>query len=467
MPTHPTVIARWRPILMLALAGTCAPCVLAQSAEPQGDSYPELVEVVPNELPGHEPGIRRKKTAPVEEEKPAPAEEPATLEEEEAEWWWEWDRATGNWWGARPALEKFGITISGSYTLNFSSVVSGGRRRESSYMHLLDANINADLEKLVGLNGATIFADFYSIAGDGTSEDAGDFQGVNDLESGNVDQLAELWYEQTLFDGFLRFKVGKVDACTEFAFIDAISEFSNSSAAQTPTIFVMPTYPDPATSVNVFVYPTEHLYAGVGVYDGATMDGINTGGRGPATFFSDKHSDRWFFIGEMGVGWDSLGPLGAGHVTVGGWGHTGEFDRFDGGTSNGTQGIYAHIESMLWKRLPDDPDDEQGLNAFIQFGHASDDVSEVGTQLGFGISLLGTFDGRPDDATGVYVSWVDLSDKSGAGFDEDETVIEWFYKVQVTPFVSIRPDVQVVFNPSGRSDLDTAVVLMLRMTVEF
>ncbi|MEM6560725.1 MAG: carbohydrate porin, partial [Planctomycetota bacterium] len=78
---------------------------------------------------------------------------------------------------------------------------------------------------------------------------------------------------------------------------------------------------------------------------------------------------------------------------------------------------------------------------------------------------LGSF--RPDDAVGLYVSFVDLSDAAGAGFEEDETVVEAFYRLQVTPAISVQPGLQFVINPSGDPDIDDALVGSLRASFTF
>lgn len=452
-----------------------APCALvfaagevrALGAEPEQAGEPiEIVEVIPNDLPGHEPGPR---TRP--EEKPAETAVPE-LPPEQPEWFdgksfWEWSHLTGNWGGARTDLEQWGLTLAGSYTMDWTNVVSGGRRQESSYRHLFDVNATFDLEKLVGLTGGQAYVDFYSVSGDGASEDAGDFQGVSNIESGNVDQVAELWYEQTLFDGLLRLKFGKVDANTEFAFVDAASELINSSAGFSPTVFVMPTYPDPAMSVNAYVYPCEWFYAGAGLYDGATQDGYATGGRGPSTFFSDSKSSDWFVIGEAGLTAEKLGFVSNARFALGGWTHTGEFETFDGGKQDATSGFYCLGECRLWTPAPDDAEDERGLYSFFQYGWAEPEVSEAHNHFGFGLTLRGVCECRSDDALAAYVSFVDFSNESGAGFDEDETILEFAYAFQVTPFFILRPDVQLVFHPSGDASRDTAVVLTLRASVEF
>jgi porin len=46
-----------------------------------------------------------------------------------------------------------------------------------------------------------------------------------------------------------------------------------------------------------------------------------------------------------------------------------------------------------------------------------------------------------------------------------ETAIEMFYKLQLTPFFSIKPDLQYIVNPGG--DLPNAFVAGLRMEVAF
>ncbi len=452
------------PLALLAAVGQAS--ALADDALPPEDPI-EIAEAIPNDLPGHEPGPRTR-PAPVSEE-PAPPEPEIP---EAPEWFggmpfWEWSRLTGNWGGARTDLEEWGLTLAGSYTMDWTNVVSGGRRQESSYRHLIDFNATFDLEKLVGLTGGQVYLDFYSLAGDGASEDAGDFQGVSDIESGHVDQIAELWYEQSLFDGIVRLKIGKVDANEEFAFVEAGGEVINSSASYSPTLFTLPSYPDPAMSVNAFVYPCDWFYAGAGIYDGATQDGHSTGGRGPATFFSDSTSSDWFLIAEAGLTAETLGFLRNARFAFGAWHHSGTFDTFDGGADDGTTGFYCVGESRVWSPTPDEEESDRGLYAFVQYGWADPEVSEVENHVGFGLTLRGVCDGRPDDALAAYVSWVDLSDEPGAGFDEDETALEFAYGIQVTPYFVLRPDIQFIFNPSGDASRDTAVVLSLRASVEF
>lgn len=426
-------------------------------------------EAIPPNLAGHEKGDRLRKEE-VNISGGGNDEEAGVSEWFGGESWWNWSRATGDWGGFRNDLDDFGLIFEGSYTGEWSGVWDGGINQHATYRHFLDLNLTADFELLFDIVGGSLFVDYYSTSGSNLSTDSGDIQGSSNIEvDPDVDELAELWYEQWLFENRLRLKVGKVEANSEFAFVEVGGDFISSSPGMSPTIFVLPTCPDPAMSVNVFVYPTENLYFGLGVYDGAMgVDGIATGRRGPRTFFSDHLSDDYFWIGEAGYSWENLtASMGDGRLAVGAWYHSGIFTQFDGNTENGTEGFYVLFEQQIWSENPDIEDDDQGMNFMIQYGYADEDVSEVAHHLGAGLIAVGPLAGRDNDSAGLYVSFVDLSDANGAGFTDDETALELYYKYQLTPYASIKPDIQYIINPSGDSNVDDVLIGMLRFEVTF
>jgi porin len=437
-----------------------------EMTDPPSDPTGSELADVPVDLPGHDEGPRSREAKP---EEPAPTPEESAAEGSKP--WWEWDKATGNWWGLRDKLSEGGLDIAGSYTMDWSHVFSGGAETNSTYRHILDFNAKLDLGKVVSLEGGSLYIDFYSISNQSVGEDAGSFLSPSDMDIGDGrDQIAELWYEQWLFDRVLRVKVGKIEANSEFAFPDSDLAFINTAAWVSPTVQGFATYPDPATGVVLFVYPTDFLYFGAGLFDGATHDGINTGTRGPATFFSDSKSDSWSILGEAGATWKELGFLRDGRIGLGGWGHTGDFDRFDGGVEDGTAGFYAVAQSYLWKpdAAAEGEDDARGVEVLFQYGWADEDIAEATNHFGAGVQWHGPLPGRDADITGAYISYTDLSDEPGAGFDGDETTLEFFYQVQVTPFVTVKPDLQWIIDPSGGGGgIDDAVVGTLRVEVSF
>ncbi len=83
-----------------------------------------------------------------------------------------------------------------------------------------------------------------------------------------------------------------------------------------------------------------------------------------------------------------------------------------------------------------------------------------------GAQVVGPIPGREDDATGLMMSWVKMSDARGAPFDRDETAVEWFYLFRVTPCFRLKPDVQWISNPGGLSKNPDAVVGTLRILID-
>ena len=83
----------------------------------------------------------------------------------------------------------------------------------------------------------------------------------------------------------MRIKFGKVDASSEVAYVEHASVMLNSSFGVSPTIFALPTYPDPATSLNFFWEPQDWASWGIGLYDGEGLIGVPTGARPFRTAF--------------------------------------------------------------------------------------------------------------------------------------------------------------------------------------
>ncbi len=433
-------------------AGLGAPALAQPFAEVGGAESADFLG--PQNLPG-----REKRPDPRKEAEPAvePSGEGTPSEEagSGAGSWWEWERATGDWGGLRTKLETGGLTFEASFVGEWFGVVDGGVDRNWTTRTLLDINATLDLDAAFGWSGGSVFADFYWIDGDSLSADAGDFQGASNIEADNRTQLAELWFEQVLFDGSLRLKFGKVEANSEFGFVDAAGEFINSSAGFSPTLLPLPSYPDPSTGVIVSWSPADWLSFTGGFMDGsATVDGITTGDLGPGTFFNDDRSNDYVWLGEANVYWNG------GRAGLGVWHHTGDFARFSGGTEDGSTGFYAMAEHRVWSA-----GDDRGIDLFAQFGWADEEISDAELHFGGGLAWWGPCEARSGDAAGVYLSHVVLSDP--AGYAGDETMLEVFYRFQATPFFAIKPDVQFIFDPNGDPTVDDALVAGVRIELVF
>jgi porin len=361
-----------------------------------------------------------------------------------------------------------GVTIGASLIVDFSVGIKGGVDSDgTAFRNLFSFDLSLDLDTLLGVTGGTFYVLFENQDGEsGSDEIAGDIQGFDEIDGDSFTQLSEVWYEQHLFKRKLRLKIGKVDANTEFSAIEYGTVFLNSSAWYSPTIFLFPSYPDPAMSVNLFLQPTDAAYLGVAVYDGALADGDSTGSRGPSSFFDD--ADDWFWITEAGLSWgQSEGGL-PGRIAGGAWINNSDIDRFDGGEEDEAYGYYGFLEQSLWRTDPTDLDDPRGLNLFLMYGWTDEDISEIAQHVGGGLTLTGPLPGRDEDIVGLGATYAELSDDPNVGFTEDyELAIESFYRMQINPFVAVQPDFQYIFNPGGDSSIPDSFVFTLRVEVGF
>lgn len=371
------------------------------------------------------------------------------------------------WGGVRPELEAHGITFAGAWTADYSRNFQGGLDSNAdAFRNLFDARFNVDTRAAFGWHGGTFSIDFQNQAGVNGSDKVGDVQGFDNADADGRTQIAELWYEQLLFDNKLRIKVGKVDANSEFALPAFAGGFLNSSFGHPPTITAMPTYPDPATSLNVFVYPAPWFYAGFGVYDGSNAVGVETGAYGPARLFHSGHT--LFTIGEAGVRWRLRDNTLPGRFAVGAHYSDARYTRFDGSEQSGAGGVYAIAEQKLWHKKFYDKTSDDGLYGFLQYGHADRRVSDVSDYVGAGLSFVGPYTKVNPDSLGIGVAAARLSDDRDSGFTESwETSVEAYYNFQVTRYLSVKPDLQYIVHPGGQRDVNDALVATVRVTLAF
>ncbi|MGN6505949.1 MAG: carbohydrate porin [Tepidisphaeraceae bacterium] len=370
------------------------------------------------------------------------------------------------WFGARSFLADRGLTVDLTVTADYSKNLRGGLdTRGDAFRHLFDARINFDTQPLLNWPGGMFSLDFQNQNGrNGSDLLTGDAQGFDNADADGRTQLSELWYEQRLLNNLLRFKIGKVDANTEFAAPENATEFINSSFGYSPTITGLPTYPDPAMSFNVFVYPTPWLYAGYGIYDGG--DGVTTGDHPPTTAW--RSPTDYFQIAELGVRWVLADNTLPGRVAGGVFYTNGDFEKFDGTHQSGTSGFYFVADQKIYHYNYYAKDDPRGVYAFAQYGWGDQQVNDFREHVSAGLTWMGPYPAKSLDSLGVAVSTVFFSDAAGAPFTRDsETNVEAYYNFQATTYLSIKPDLQYIVHPGGDAALKDALVATLRVTVAF
>ena len=208
-----------------------------------------------------------------------------------------WTRPTlsGDWGGLRPYLDAKGITFTLSYTNDFLWNVRGGVKRGGVGLGAFQPQMDVDLQKLWGWDGAKIHTHGLIVHGPPFSPNyLGNILAVSNLEAGPLARLYSLWYEQNAFDDRVSVRAGLMSADSQFLQSTTASNFINNGiswpmflAANLPA--GGPAYPLPAPGVRVRIKPTDDVAFQAAVFSGDPSggDGSNQGAPLPTgTVFS-------------------------------------------------------------------------------------------------------------------------------------------------------------------------------------
>lgn len=332
------------------------------------------------------------------------------------------------------------------------SLIGDGGKYQVDARNLLEVSVGVDLDKVAGWKGAKLYSSVHSFAGsDGSAEITGDCQGYSNINSPEGTHLFELWLEQNLWSGKLRFKLGKMDANTDFAYVENASGFLNGSMGHSPTIADMPTYPLARLGGAIFFKPTRFTYLSEGV-------------------FKDENGGVMSFS-EGGVRWRLASAELAGRVAVGYWKHSQPISALEtwiGNLPAGSGGYYVVAEQMFLKQHGDSGSGPRGIGAYFQFGTADPWSNEMDQHIGMGGQWQGPFAGRPADLAGLGASLVHLGPsvgQSGSANERHERTIESFYRYQLKAWLSLTADGQYIDHPHGDPLRPHAMVGSLRMTI--
>lgn len=419
----------------------------------------------------------------------------------------------GDPYGLRSFLKGRGVEYSLTYVGESFGNATGGARRGAIYQGRLDLEFDADLEKLVGWQGAAFHSNLYLIHGTGLSRYyVNNFITVSAIEALPSSRLYEIWIEQKLFDGQFGLKVGQIGADTEFAVSQTGTLFINSTFGW-PNIMAEvlpsggPIYPLAVPAIRAKYVPNQNVSLQVGLFDGDPA-GPDPSALDPQrrnrTGTNFRTNDPALIIAEAAYAYNiAQGDAGEpGTITLGGWHHFGRFDsqRFDtAGRSladpsttgiarrfRGDSGLYGIIDQTVY-REPDDPND--GASVFVRLSGSPSDRNIVDVYADAGIAYKGLFKGRSDDTVGIAFAIARISD-GARGLDTDaillagaktprrssEAVLEATYQAVLGPGLTVQPDIQYIFRPSGGvpnpreaggARIKNAAVFGLRATVRY
>lgn len=248
--------------------------------------------------------------------------------------------------------------------------------------------------------------------------------------------VTNLFWKQYLCDRDLVFAIGKIDV-TDFidvyALINPLTHFINLGFSTNPTIAV----PNQGLGIAAGAMLTDHLYLQGGFSDAngqPTLAGFDT-------FFEDN---EYFSYLEFGLttSRDRL-YLDNLHATL--W-HTDARDKAQ--TPEGW-GVAVTAQKFLCEKwLP-----------FFRFGYSDGDAALMQTTFSTGLGVRR----NNNDVAGIGVSF----GKPATGALRDQFTSEAFYRFQLTQFLAVTPDVQLIANPALDPSEDVLALFGFRLRAAY
>ena len=402
------------------------------------------------------------------------------------------DYLTGNWGGARDQLREKGADIELNYTTEPMYNVDGGEKNGGTYIHNVDLDLKFDLDKMFGGGNTTFLAKVAQRSGHSTSSryvapsEGGNTFTVQEAYGNQTVQLVNVQFNTRFLDDRLDLAYGRIVANDDFLRSPLYCQFINNSFCGSPK---------PVFLQNPFAfsaYPTAQ-WGARSRYDTASRDwtfqgavynaDINDQNGDPADSGSNTHGTNWE-IGGNGVVLageihfhhhrDSTKAL-PGTYKIGGFYMNGDYQdisKTDNSTVDDNAMLWLLADQALYRETPGS---EQGLSGFgVLVFSLKDKANTMDNYFNTGLLYKGLFDSRPKDVTGVAITAGWYSDelnnarKSEGEKDQDyEAVIEVNHKFVLTRGIAITPDIQYVIRPAGTGDIDDALLLGGRLSVQF
>jgi porin len=362
--------------------------------------------------------------------------------------WVDGQHLTGEWGGARPALEDRGVELDGVYALDLFTV-----RGHGSVLDHFDLALTLDTDKLGLWPGGTIYALGQINAGDQVNDLVGSGSQVTNLEAPDYQQLSELFLEQTLADGKLKFRIGKQDANRDFGTPRFSGNFINNSFGMLPNS-PLPSYPTTGMGAIVIGQPIDWLAGKLALYEGTP----ESGGFGLTSAF---HSGAGYMVAGSVEAKHFYGPdhRDGGTTSVGGW-SLNDADAamgvYDPTRFHSDAGVFVQNDERIFLH-PEDPKDPRGLNVIVRYSLARGDRSMLPRYVGGSAAWHG-LGARDNDTIGVGFNTFTVQNlfevpiegqPVGQVIPGREWAFEAFYKARLTEFFSLQPDLQAFLHPSG------------------
>ncbi len=408
------------------------------------------------------------------------------------------DYLLGSLWGTRDDLLGKGISYDLQYVNDFFGLASGknvsdGRSADFGRVRL---TLDIDLEKLAGIPGLTFHVSAINQTGGNAGKNLGTYANPSSIMGENTTRVDTYWLQEALFNKVLVLRAGQLAQQDNYG----VQEYGGSFLLEPlgyafGNLFgnVNATF-DPASKpgAEILINPAKGFYAksmfqggdpnpygndrnglafnlsGAGVL--ASEIGYRTEGSSitePKPSISSKDKEMKAPITD-----DGIKTLFEGLPAVYKLGLYNNFGNFtnpsNGHIVRGNYLLYGMINQAIFREGHYGEAAKKGLDAFVGADLSPSDVNFAYFELTTGIRYTGLIPQRKNDVAALGLVLTDFSHNynTSSTHYSSETAVEVNYKVQLTPWFYVQPDMQVFANPGGQSQA-TDLLLGVRANVVF
>lgn len=396
-------------------------------------------------------------------------------------------------------LSKDGLRLTLTYTGEAATNLTGGLRRDAAYAGQVFAGVDADMDRIAGIPGATIHVAVTNRHGASLSAIAiGNNTSVQEIYGTQNTHLALFTWQQRLLNDRFEFEVGRSVSNVAFTTSPYYCAFQTNAVCGNPVFVYFAGNSSGFPATRWAAHATARFTPAVSLHVGAYEVNPDRGARGDHGLdFGIRNATGVYVPFELGYDSGAAGGRLPGHYQIGGWFDRSRYDdplRDDTGgiavlTGNaparrfGRTGAYVRFDQTLTRHAGPSP---RGLGIFGVAMASVDGRVPSDRFLELGLLQTGTFAGRDADTIGLVVTDQRLSDlaarrlaaariAAGGGIakvDRHQIMLEINYGLQLGRAFRILPNVQYVVNPDQlsapfqRQPSRDALVLGLRLSVD-
>lgn len=366
------------------------------------------------------------------------------------------------------ATDTSPLLLNAAYIGDAWRNVSGGARRDSTYLDNFDIIATLDAERAFGWTGTTLLVSgLYNNRSTLSDRIVGDIQAVDNIDTDGAARLYEAWVERKFDSGAM--KLGLIDLSSEFDVNETGALFLNSSHGTGPDFSQVgengpAIFPITGFGVVTRMNLSERTQLRLAAFE-ATVGDPNH----PRRTTLDLESDE----GALLVTELDFRPTESTRTMLGVWRHNGRTSDLADPESHHRDesvGLYALAEGTLLSA------GDHALEGFARIGVADAHVHQIARYQGVGLVWSGPMFGSSEreEQLGLAVGMITNSGtfrrvqaELGSNFEQHETTVELTYRVRATPWLALQPDVQYIVNPGTDPTLDDAWVVGLRFELNW